>query len=68
LDTLFDHKTCGIFWDILGYCGILWDIVGYYGIFGQFVDIDIVTTKGHGILMSFLGMTLSFSAFQELQR
>ena len=52
-----------------GYFGILWDIImGYYGIFGQFVDIDIVTTKGHGFLMSFLGMTLSFSAFQELQR
>ena len=58
LDTLFDLRDCGR----------LWDIVGYYGIFGQFVDIDIVTTKGHGFLMSFLGMTLSFSAFQELQR
>ena len=29
LDTLFDHKTCGIFWDIVGYYGILWDIMGY---------------------------------------
>lgn len=47
LDTLFDHKTCGRLWDIVG------DL-------GQFVDIDIVTTKGHGFLMSFLGMTWSF--------